>query len=460
VLEALQAKKFPMFGSTNASQQSFRRDVVRVGIDVLALNGNTGGAGRLAAITSERGLRITRRVVFAVWVFALVAIPVILVWLAGDDMLDLRVYRNGGLAWLHGTPLYHDFPALLSGPQLPFTYPPLAAVLFSLFTAPPFWLTSTIVLAGGYLALTAATVVVAGRLDHRLKWTLGPAAAILSLSLEPVLSTFGYGQVNLALMALVIVDCLALRRSRGVLVGLAAAIKLTPAVFVLYFLVKRDWKAAATSIASFLGFGLVGFLFAPTDSREYWFSTVFDPSRIGGLAYMNNQSLRGLLHRLHPLPVVETLLWAMLTIMVLALAWRAARRATNDVTALTAIAIAGLLASPVSWSHHWVWAAPAFLALGWQLWRTRAWRWTPALLGALVVFWFAPFQWLPHGDDHELTWSLWQDIPGNAYVWLGLGFLTVLAFGTSRSARICLRDEFGLPPATDVRSDAGDAGLL
>ncbi|MFI9381329.1 glycosyltransferase 87 family protein [Kutzneria sp. NPDC052558] len=383
---------------------------------------------------TERALRATdrrpmtqrtRRIVYAAWAFALVAIPVILVWLAGDDMLDLRVYRNGGLAWLQGLPLYHDFPGPLSGPNLPFTYPPLAAVLFSLFAAMPFWLTSTVVLAGGFLALTAAMVVIAGRLDRRLKWTLGPAAAVLALSLEPALSTFGYGQVNLALMALVVVDCLAVKRFRGVLVGLAAAIKLTPAVFVLYFLVKRDWKAAAHSMASFVAFGLVGFLFAPNDSREYWFSTVFDPSRIGGLAYMNNQSIRGLLHRLHPLPVVETLLWAVLTIMVLALAWRAARRAANDVIALTAIAVAGLLASPVSWSHHWVWAAPAFLALGWQLWLTRAWKWAPALVAAAAVFWLAPFQWLPHGDDRELDWSLWQHILGNAYVWLGIGLLAL-----------------------------------
>jgi len=407
---------------------------------VLALNGNTGGAGRLASITSERGLRIARRVALAVWAVTFVALPLYLVGLQHNDMLDLQVYRNGGLAWLNGVSLYDGFPGPLPGPRLPFTYPPLSAVLFSLFASMPYWLTRALVTMVSFLALSVATVLVAGRLDRRLKWTLGPAVAVAAIWLEPVISTFDFGQVNLALMALVVVDCLALRRFRGVLVGLAAAIKLTPAVFVLYFLVKRDWKAAATSAASFVGFALVGFLFAPVDSREYWFSTVFDPSRIGGLAYMNNQSLRGVLHRLHPLPVVETLLWAVLTIMVLALAWRAARRAANDVIALTAIAVAGLLASPVSWSHHWVWAAPAFLALAWQLWRTRAWGWAPALLGALAVFCVAPFKWMPSSDDRELNWTLWQHIPGDAYVWLAIGMLTVLAFGASRSRPISTFD--------------------
>ncbi|QUQ66268.1 glycosyltransferase 87 family protein [Kutzneria sp. CA-103260] len=421
---------------------------MRANEDVLAAN---GGARLLASVTSERGLRIARRLSMTVWAVTFVGLPLILVGWQDNGMLDLEVYRNGGLAWLNGISLYDGFPGTLPGPRLPFTYPPLSAVLFSLFAWTPYWLTRGLVTMVSFLALSAATVVVAGRLDHRLKWTLGPVAAVAAFGLEPVNSTFSFGQVNLALMALVAVDCLAVRRFRGVLVGLAAAIKLTPAVFVLYFLVKRDWKAAATSIASFVGFGLVGFLFDPVDSREYWFSTVFDPSRIGGLAYMNNQSIRGVLHRLHPLPVVETLLWAVLTIMVLALAWRAARRAANDVVALTAIAVAGLLASPVSWSHHWVWAAPAFLALGWQLWRARAWRWTPVLLGALAVFCVAPFKWMPSSDDRELNWTLWQHIPGDAYVWLAIGMLTVLAFRASRSRPISTLDS-GLRITTSTNS--------
>jgi alpha-1,2-mannosyltransferase len=405
-------------------------------------NENVLAVGRLSAVTSERGLRIARRVSLAAWAVAFVGLPLYKVGWQDSGMLDLEVYRTGGLAWLNGVSLYDGFPGTLPGPRLPFTYPPLSAVLFSVFAAMPYWLTRGLVTMASFLALSVSTVLVAGRLDRRLKWTVGPLAAVVAtFALEPVMSTFDFGQVNLALMALVVVDCLAVKRFRGVLVGLAAAIKLTPAVFVLYFLVKRDWKAAATSFASFVGFGLVGFLFDPTDSREYWFSTVFDPSRIGGLAYMNNQSLRGLLHRLHPLPAIETLLWAVLTIMVLALAWRAARRAGNDVIALTAIGVAGLLASPVSWSHHWVWAALAFLALGWQLWRTRAWGWAPVLLGAFVVFVLAPFKWMPSSADREMTWTLWQHVPGDAYVWLGIAMLTALAFfGVSRSRPISTFD--------------------
>jgi hypothetical protein len=45
--------------------------------------------------------------------------------------LDLDVYRIGAQRWLHGWPLYDLFLVTRVGPPLPFTYPPVAAVLFS-----------------------------------------------------------------------------------------------------------------------------------------------------------------------------------------------------------------------------------------------------------------------------------------------------------------------------------------
>ena len=388
-------------------------------------------AGRLRlteSLGSERRRRVAGRIAGGIWAIALVLLTVHLA--LGPDMLDLQVYRNGGLAWLRGIPLYVDFPGPLGGPNLPFTYPPVAAVIFGVFATMPFWLTETLVTVVSFVALSAVTVVVAGKLDPRLKWTLGPAAAVLALSMEPVRTTFGYGQVNLALMALVVVDCLVVRRSRGVLVGLAAAIKLTPAVFIVYFLVKRDRRSAVTAVASFAGFALLGFLLAPKDSVDFWFNAMLNPGRITTLSIMTNESVRAELYRLPALGSMQTLVWVVLAAMVLALAWRAASRARDDVVALVAIAAAGLLVSPISWSHHWVWVVPAFMAFGWQLWRDRAWRRVPLLLGAAAVFWFGPpYGWLPSSGDQELGWSLWQHLPGAAYVWLGLGMLAVLAFG-------------------------------
>lgn len=159
-------------------------------------------------------------------------------------------------------------------------------------------------------------------------------------------------------------DCLLPRTPwpRGLLVGLAAAIKLTPAIFVLFFLSRKRWKPVLTAVGTFAGAGLIGWVLAPGQSKQFWFDAMLDPRRVGGLAYTANQSLRGLLFRLGS---PETW-WMVLCLIVLVVTVLVLPRLRDDLTALLAVAAAGLLISPVSWSHHWVWIAPALLLLpGW-----------------------------------------------------------------------------------------------
>lgn len=366
-----------------------------------------------------------RRAVRVLWFLALGLLPVVLA-ATGVYYLDLQVYRAGGLAWLRDVPLYVGFPGPLDGPRLPFTYPPIAAVFFSVLTTFPVWLANALVTVINFLALSVVCLIVTSRLTSRTRivWTVAPAVAIVSTALEPVISTLQFGQINLVLMALVVTDCLWLedRRWRGVLVGVAAAIKLTPLIFVLYFLARKDWRAALTSVVTFAALALAGFLAAPKDSVEYWFHALLDPGRVGGLAYMANQSIRGVLHRIDPGQHAETLLWLLLSAIVVLLAVVVARRTRNDVVALLGIALAGLLVSPVSWSHHWVWCVPALVTLGFLARNgTRV-----ALVALVVMFCVQPFTWLPSTGDRELLWSWWQHIPGDAYVWIGITTLAVL----------------------------------
>lgn len=303
-----------------------------------------------------------------------------LVWLlvtwSGHYPIDLDVYRLGGLAWLEGRPLYVGFTGPPLDPQLPFTYPPIAAVMFSALSIVPQSAHTLLMVAFGFITLTAVCVVVAGKVRPDLRWTAGLLAAIGALALDPVWGTFGYGQVNLFLLALVVTDCLLVtdRRFRGVLVGVAAAIKLTPAIFVLYFLVRRDWRAAITSAAAFAALAVLGFVVMPGDSVQYWFHSLLNPDRIGDMSLSTNQSIRGLVRDLGLAQGVETLLWAALAAAVVALAVFVARRTRDDLVALFVIAAAGLLASPVSWLHHWVWCVPVlvYLALRGHVWAFAA----------------------------------------------------------------------------------------
>jgi alpha-1,2-mannosyltransferase len=264
------------------------------------------------------------------------------------------------------------------------------------------------------------------------------------LLLEPVRVTLYFGQINVLLMALVAADCLVRRPRwpRGALVGLAAAIKLTPIAFVLFFLLRGDRKAALTAVASFAGVTALGFALNPAGSVKYWTSTVFNPDRIGKVTQESNQSISGVLARVG---VERGLLWLLLVAAVVAVGAVAVRRARNDVEAMGLNALIVLLASPVSWSHHWVWIVPLLLTAGVTAWRTR----TPLAIGltaaGAVVFYLSPHWWWDADDG----WTWWTVTIGNAYVW---GALAVLGWrrGSFRELRRLLADRQLRRPRVDV----------
>ncbi|MDU0294653.1 glycosyltransferase 87 family protein [Saccharothrix longispora] len=374
-------------------------------------------------------VRVDKRVagVAALWAGAVVTALLVVLHRSGGDigLLDLRVYRTGGEAWLEDVRLYSDgFPKPLDGPPFPFTYPPLAAFLFSPLALVP-WSAAVLIWTGvGLALLTGVCLVTAehayGRTQRALLVGLG--VALGSLLLEPVTATLDFGQINLVLLGLAALDCLLPKTPwpRGLLIGLAAAVKLTPMVFVLFFLPRGQIKPVVTAVASFVGFGLVGFAVAPTDSKQYWFGALLDPGRVGGLDYVANQSLRGLVNRWGLTGTAETAVWGLLCLAAVALVWVAVARSGQDrVGAFLAVAVGGLLVSPVSWTHHWVWVVPGIVYL-----LHRSWPWAAAVA---LLFWLAPQWYMPYEDKLEQTWTWWQQVIGNAYVWAALAALVVLA---------------------------------
>ena len=201
--------------------------------------------------------------------------------------------------------------------------------------------------------------------------------------------------------------------------------KLTPAVFLLFFLLRRDLRSAARAGLSFAACTGAGFALAPHDSLRYWTQIAYQPTRIGGIAYASNQSILGILARLGLGNPARTWLWLALCLLVVALAvtgMRGVLKAGQVTYALLLNAAAGLLISPISWSHHWVWAAPALLTC---LSTTNPNRRRPptfAVLG-LLTFAIAPHWLLPSGGGRELHWSWWQQALGDSYALTGLAAL-------------------------------------
>jgi alpha-1,2-mannosyltransferase len=352
----------------------------------------------------------------------------------GPFHIDLDVYRHGSQVWLSGGNLYGRLP----GVDLSFTYPPIAAVLLSPLSLVPMAVAGTVLTLGSVLLLVVVLRIfrpTVAEWPWAVAWLL-PAA----LFLEPVRSTLLYGQVNIVLMALVSLDCMtsAPRWPRGALVGLAAAIKLTPVAFVLYLLLRRDYRAVVVAIVSCLAMTGLGFAVAWHDSVQYWTGTVFQIGRIGNVIYASNQSVQAVLARagLDPTGPAGVAAWLTLSIVVLLAACRGMRQALRDSAdawALSLNAFAVLLVSPISWSHHWVWIGPALLALadiGYRA-RTRL-PWLTAVSG-LVVFAAAPQWWLPSGRDQELHWAAWQQLVGSSYVLFAAVVLALSATGRLRS---------------------------
>ena len=187
--------------------------------------------------------------------------------------------------------------------------------------------------------------------------SVASAALPLALLLEPVLETFKFGQVNLVLMALVAVDCLAPRTRwpRGLLVGIAAAIKLTPAAFVLFFLLRGDRRAAVVTVVTAAVATGLGFAVDAASSARYWFGG--PAAGVSGSVFYTNQTVQAVLARAEVPALAAKVVWLVAASALLALIVPVVRRA-EPALALVTVAGFALLVSPTSWSHHWVWIAP------------------------------------------------------------------------------------------------------
>lgn len=351
--------------------------------------------------------------------------------------IDIDVYRMGGRAWLDGSPLYADGAmfATQGGLDLPFTYPPLAAIVFSPFAVMSLPAASAVITAITLLLLIIAVVIVLSRLDvwtaGRRIWLVAAIVAVTVVQFEPIEANFDFGQINVVLMTLVIADCVPRRTPwpRGVLLGVAIALKLTPAVFLLYFLLRRDTRALLVSAASVVALTLLGFALAWRDSWEYWTETVRNTDRIGAATLNTNQNIAGTLARFGVGEDLRFIVWVLACFAVLGLTVWAARRALRadePVLALICVAMFGLVVSPVSWSHHWVWSLPTVLVTLVVAHRTgHAGLAVAGALGCALMFW-SPITLLP--EHQETSAPLWRQLAGGSYVWWAL--FVIAAAGT------------------------------
>ncbi len=359
--------------------------------------------------------------------------------------MDLKVYQFGGKA----ARSLGDPYAKAYAPGLYFTYPPFSAALFIPMSFVSMSVVAPLLIFVSLLALQGVlwySFDLLGVRDTRLRAPLVLAATVALMWLDPVRDTLRLGQVNLILMLLVVADfARGDRRRHGLLIGLAAGVKLTPAIFLIHLLVTRRTWAAVTGFAAFLATVLVGLAAYPGPTWKYFTKLVYDSGRVGFPQSPLSQSMRSTFTRLMHTTSGVNLPWAVAAAAVLALGlWAAARaeRRGERLLAVTLVGLTGLLVSPISWDHHWVWVVPGFLVLlhtGAVRVRTLAARAGIAALAAALaaVFIVRPFDWVPFGDRPDLALTGWDQLWAAPYVLVGLVALVVVALllrGTPRPA--------------------------
>jgi alpha-1,2-mannosyltransferase len=453
---------------------------------------------RRESVARGKRLRGSRLLVVGVLTFAAVLVG----WLvyacthpaaATIDPVDLGVYRNGGLIIRHVSPPYdssfkyplYDWPK--SKVALKFTYTPFAAIFFAAIAWVPWSVLPQLSQVANLLLLITAAWFTTGMLTgagaDRPSWRarlggtlLGAAAGLVT---EPVFRTLYLGQVNLLLMAAIIWDLRQpdSRRLKGLGVGAAAGIKLVPLIFILYLLLTRRLRAAAVAAATFAATVILGFIIVPGDSGDWWLHGLFfADGRTGFVGWGGNQSLRGILTRLAGSISGAGTSWVIAVVLVAVVGLASAvllDRAGHAMLAILATALTGLLDSPISWDHHWVWVVPGIMAAAYYA--NRAWQaqgnraaayWCGALTGVMLLvyfpwpgsFWSVPVTgpgdftagliwagpnskvstYVLLGDNpafKEYHWQGLQNLSGNAFILAGAALLILLAVVAIRTRR-------------------------
>jgi alpha-1,2-mannosyltransferase len=382
---------------------------------------------------------------------------------ARHGFFDLDVYHGAINYWFHDGGSLYDYFLPLS--TYGFTYPPFAALAMSPMAVTPWHLAIVI----SCVTIVAASMVLiywlVDPVARRQGWTRWYALAIVACfaaAFEPLRETFLFGQVNVYLVFLVAADLVLLvgRGSRfaGVGIGLATAIKLTPAIFIIYLVVTRRWRAAfvagGTAALATLAAGVI----APDASRIFWTDALWNTDRIGAVAFISNQSLNGAVARLNAADP-STALW-LLAVFAILVIWvvRVRRTATagDEMTGFALTGIVSCLISPITWVHHLVWVGPALLLL---LDNALAAS-DPRRRRNLLIFMIFSYVLL----CSRLVWGFhekWDNPPGwflsNAYVWISIALLVALPI---RQRRV-LQSPADTSGGTGLRElDREFAGLL
>jgi len=350
--------------------------------------------------------------------------------------IDLQVYVYAVKDMLAGNDIFATTTPFWN---LYFIYPPIAAILMTPLAFGPYALWQ-VVWTGG---LVWAQQSVLKRCGAPRGWKLGLIGIAVLLAVEPIRTTLGYGQVNTILMALVIADLLPdapgerRRIPQGTLIGLAAAIKLTPALLVIFAFLIGKTRVAITALISFAVFTGIGAILLFRETLVFFGGLSGGDTRTASPLYTGNQSLLGVFFRLGDSSRVTALVGLAVSAVLAVLGCLVAAHWWRHEEKVFAVAIVGLttcLASPLSWTHHYVWILP----LGMAVLSPGVPRWA-RYLGGFWVVWVClclPLAVLPYGGGRERQFDFLQQLVANLGPIIGVILVVGLAWQLVATPRL------------------------
>lgn len=367
------------------------------------------------------------------WLAVTIAIGLAVVWLTvgAHHYHDLRVYQGALRSWVHGGDLYSY--VLPQENRFGFTYPPFSAILMLPLVVVPLPVAEICSVTASVTAIAIVMGALVGPIATRFAWPQRQVVAyagLLALGLDATRQTLAAGQIDIYILALVVLDLLVLPqvvggagRWAGVGVGLAAAIKLTPAVFIVYLLVAGRHRQAVVATSTFLAASLAAVVVAPNESWVYWTRALWQFDRVGSPEQTSNQSVHGMLARLDGRGA--TWWWLASVGLLTVIWWLRALRATRVRDTFGGVALTGAyvgLIMPITWVHHLVFLIPALVRV--MVWASEmGWR-----SRRLIVAGFCYGVLASRVEELRLDLDnrMLVLIVDSAYVWVGLGLLLLL----------------------------------
>lgn len=295
---------------------------------------------------------------------------------------DFSVYYQGIQDYLNNKNPYVDSRVI---------YPPIFLVLLSPVGFLTYELAEKVWILVSYMSIIGSIYILIKIIKRKALLVSFLTVYSLFMLSFPVKFTLGMGQINLILLLLISLSFYFFQGKQqylsGAFLALAATIKLSPVVLLLFYVRKKQWKVVVSCITLFVLLNLLGVkLLGMQVTKDYWMNIFPSIPTVGNASYYN-QALTGWLSRAFvPDLIAKTinfLVFGCLLIVSFFITQTTRKKPEIELSEFSLFIIATLIGAGLAWQHHLVVTLIPFTALWFTICQKgmkRSWPWTLAIM--------------------------------------------------------------------------------